>query len=61
MNSGLRLHAGRPTLKKYGLSPTLSVGGGISIDEGIIRKELHDQQVKSLESLIDECARAGCS
>jgi hydroxypyruvate isomerase len=50
-----------PTLKKYGLTPSMSVGGGISIDNGIIRKELHDEQVKSLGTLIDDCAAAGGS
>ena len=45
-----------PTLQKYGLVPSMSVGGGISIDNGIIRKELHDEQVKSLGALIDACA-----
>ena len=48
-----------PTLKKYGLTPSMSVGGGISIDNGIIRKELHDEQVKSLGAFIDDCAAAG--
>jgi hydroxypyruvate isomerase len=50
-----------PTLKKYGLTPSMSVGGGISIDNGIIRKELHDEQVKSLGALIDSGGAAGCS
>ena len=45
-----------PTLEKYGLVPSMSVGGGISIDNGIIRRELHDEQVKSLGALIDACA-----
>ena len=50
-----------PTLKKYGLTPSMSVGGGITIDTGIIRKELHDEQVKSLGTFIDACASAGGS
>jgi hydroxypyruvate isomerase len=50
-----------PTLKKYGLTPSMSVGGGISIDNGIIRKEVHDEQVKSLGEFIDRCAAAGGS
>ncbi len=50
-----------PTLKKYGLTPSMSVGGGISIDNGIIRKELHEEQVKSLGTFIDACAAAGGS
>ena len=45
-----------PTLKKYGLIPSMSVGGGITIDVGIIRRELHDQQVKSLGTFIDACS-----
>ena len=50
-----------PTLKKYGLTPSMSVGGGISIDNGIIRKELHEEQVKALGTFIDACAAAGGS
>src|SRR5579864_2567234 len=50
-----------PTLKKYGLTPSMSVGGGISIDNGIIRKELHDEQVKSLSTFIDDTAAVGGS
>jgi hydroxypyruvate isomerase len=50
-----------PTLKKYALIPTMSVGGGISIDNGIIRNELHEEQVKSLGAFIDACAGAGGS
>jgi hydroxypyruvate isomerase len=50
-----------PTLKKYGLTPSLSVGGGISLNEGIIHKELHDEQVKSLGTFIDTAVTAGCS
>jgi hydroxypyruvate isomerase len=50
-----------PTLKKYGLTPSMSAGGGISIDNGIIRRELHEEQVKGLGALIDACAAAGGS
>ena len=50
-----------PVLKKYGLTPSMSVGGGVTIDTGIIRKELHDEQVKALGTFIDECAAAGGS
>jgi hydroxypyruvate isomerase len=49
------------TLKKYGLTPSMSVGGGISIDNGIIHKELHEEQVKSLGTFIDACSAAGGS
>ncbi|HEX3449352.1 MAG TPA: hypothetical protein VHS97_13920, partial [Isosphaeraceae bacterium] len=50
-----------PTLKTYGLTPSMSVGGGVTIDNGIIRKELHEDQVKSLGTFIDACSAAGGS
>jgi hydroxypyruvate isomerase len=39
----------------------MSVGGGVTIDNGIIRKELHDEQVKSMGAFIDACAAVGGS
>lgn len=49
-----------PTLKKYGLIPTMAPPGGVSIENGIIHKETHEQFLRSLGEAIDECASAGC-
>jgi hydroxypyruvate isomerase len=49
-----------PTLKKYGLIPTMAPPGGVSMENGIIHKETHEQFLMSLGAAIDECAAAGC-
>jgi hydroxypyruvate isomerase len=49
-----------PTLKKYGLIPTMGPTGGVTIPDGLIRKELHDQLEQSMRMTIDQCAAAGC-
>jgi hydroxypyruvate isomerase len=49
-----------PTLKRFGLTPTLARGGGISIENGIIHKQLHRELAMSLRELIDTCATHGC-
>jgi hydroxypyruvate isomerase len=49
-----------PTLKKYGLIPTMALPGGVSIENGIIHQETHEQFLASLGGAIDECAAAGC-
>lgn len=49
-----------PTLKKYGLIPTMAPPGGVSIENGIIHKETHEKFLESLGAAIDECAAAGC-
>lgn len=49
-----------PLLKKYGLICCIGSGGGVSIENGIIHKEMHDDMVKSLEPFIDTCAAGGC-
>ena len=49
-----------PTLKKYGLIPTMGPTGGVTIPDGLIRKELHDSLEKSVRANIDVCAAAGC-
>lgn len=49
-----------PTLKKYGLIPTMAPPGGVTMENGIIHKETHDQFLASLGAAIDECAAAGC-
>jgi hydroxypyruvate isomerase len=50
-----------PALKKLGMVPTMATGGGVSIENGIIHKEMHDDMVKTLEPFIDTCAAAGCA
>ena len=47
-----------PTLKKYGLTPTM-VPGGSSIADGINRKELHDGIEKRMREAIEATAAAG--
>jgi hydroxypyruvate isomerase len=49
-----------PTLKKYGLIPTMAPMGGLTMENGIIHKETHEQFLVSLGAAIDECAAAGC-
>ena len=49
-----------PTLKKYGLKPLMGATGGVSFENGIIRKELHDGLEKSVRANIDQCAAGGC-
>ncbi len=47
-----------PTLKKYGLIPTMCPGGG-TIREGINRVEHHAKYETEVHALIDQCAAAG--
>ena len=49
-----------PTLKKFGLIPTLARGGGVTIENGIIQQRLQNELVKSQEAFIDKCAAEGC-
>ena len=49
-----------PTLKKYGLIPTMAPMGGVTIENGIIHKETHEQFLESMGAALDECAAAGC-
>jgi hydroxypyruvate isomerase len=49
-----------PTLKKYGLMPTMAIGGGVTIENGIIHKEMHNDLAKSLQGFLDICASGGC-
>ncbi|HYA17938.1 MAG TPA: TIM barrel protein [Bryobacteraceae bacterium] len=48
-----------PALKKYGLMCCIGSGGGVSIENGIIHKEMHDSMAQSLEAFIDQCAANG--
>src|SRR5215210_7857825 len=50
-----------PTLKKYGLIPTMYPGpAGGTIPVGLNRKENHERIVKTLHEAIDESASYGC-
>ncbi len=49
-----------PTLKKYGLIPTMAPPGGVSMEDGIIHKEAHEKSLAALSASIDECAAGGC-
>lgn len=49
---------GWPTLKKYGLIPTMIPGGG-TIPVGINRKENHDKIERDVHALIDKAAAFG--
>ncbi len=47
-----------PLLKKNGLICAIG-SGGVTIEQGIIHRELHDDTVKSLTAFIDTCSAAG--
>ena len=49
-----------PTLKKYGLIPTMAPPGGVTMEDGIIHKEAHEKSLVALGASIDECAAGGC-
>lgn len=49
-----------PVLRKYGLIPTMGPTGGVSFENGLIRKEFHESLEKSVRATLDECAAAGC-
>jgi hydroxypyruvate isomerase len=49
-----------PTLKKYGLIPTMAPPGGVTMEDGMIHKEAHEKSLVSLGAAIDECAAGGC-
>jgi len=49
-----------PTLKKYGLIPTMGPTGGVSFEEGLLHPEIHEKLEKSVGAALDQCAAAGC-
>jgi hydroxypyruvate isomerase len=49
-----------PTLRKYGLIPTMFIGGGITFQDGMIHKEGHDRIEQTVREAIDNCAANGC-
>ena len=48
-----------PILQKYGMVCTMSNTGGVSFENGLIRKESHDDLVKSVSAQIDANAAGG--
>ncbi len=50
-----------PILMQNGLAPAMMVGTGTSFQNGLIRKELHDQIEQATHAGIDMCASVGCS
>jgi hydroxypyruvate isomerase len=51
-------------LRDYGLAPTLMggrIGTGTSFENGLIRKELHDEIEEAIHGGIDMCVDAGCT
>ena len=49
-----------PVLKQYGLVPVMMTGTGTSFQNGLIRRELHDQIEAETRKGIDMCAGLGC-
>jgi hydroxypyruvate isomerase len=50
-----------PTLKKYGLIPTMAPpNAGVTIASGLNEKDKHDAIEKTMRPAIDECAANGC-
>jgi hydroxypyruvate isomerase len=49
-----------PMLRDYGLAPTLMTGTGTNFQDGLIRKEMHDQFEEAFHQGIDACAEVGC-
>ena len=49
-----------PILRDHGLTPTLMTGTGTGFQDGLIRRELHDQFEPAFIEGIDTCAEVGC-
>lgn len=49
-----------PILRDNGLAPTMMTGTGTSFQNGLIRKELHNQIEEATRAGIDTCVRVGC-
>jgi hydroxypyruvate isomerase len=49
-----------PTLRKFGLIPTIALGGGVTIATGIVQQSTHDAISTSLTEFIAHCAENGC-
>jgi hydroxypyruvate isomerase len=49
-----------PIMKQYGLEPTMMTGTGTSMQNGFIRKEMHDMIEAECRKGIDQMASVGC-
>lgn len=49
-----------PILRDYGLAPAMMTGTGTSFQNGLIRRELHEQIYDATMQGIDMCAELGC-
>jgi hydroxypyruvate isomerase len=49
-----------PIMKQYGLSPTMMTGTGTTMQNGFIRKEMHDMIEAECRKGIDQMASLGC-
>jgi hydroxypyruvate isomerase len=49
-----------PIMKQFGLVPALMTGTGTNFQNGLIRKEMHDQFEKATREGIDMCVSVGC-
>ncbi len=49
-----------PVMVDYGLVPTIMGGTGTNFQEGLIRREIHDQIEAATIAGIDACVAAGC-
>jgi hydroxypyruvate isomerase len=49
-----------PVLEEYGLTPSMMTGTGTTFEDGLIRRELHDQIEAATREGIDICAAGGC-
>jgi hydroxypyruvate isomerase len=49
-----------PVQKAHGLTPAMMTGTGTTFQDGLIRRELHDQIEEATRLGIDICAAAGC-
>jgi hydroxypyruvate isomerase len=48
-----------PTLKKYGLVPTMAGAGPVTFQDGLIHKEVHARLEPALYEYVDMCASSG--
>ncbi len=50
-----------PTLRKYGLVPTMAGPGPVTFGDGVIHKEVHAELETKLKAHIDQSVAGGCS
>lgn len=50
-----------PLLQEFNLTPTLMTGTGTSFQDGLVRREIHDQIEEATREGIDRCVAAGCA